>query len=55
MPLVCPTLAHNIKRLEARFTHGYWPGTSVFYVSITNAYRDERFAKDVDTSNWGPH
>jgi hypothetical protein len=55
MPLVRPTLAHNIKRLEAEFTHGYWPGTLVFYVSITNEHGDERFVKDVDTSNWGPH
>jgi hypothetical protein len=55
MPLVRPTLAHDIKRLEAKFTHGYRLGASVFYVSITNEYRDERFVKDVDTSNWGPH
>jgi hypothetical protein len=55
MPLVRPTLAHNIKRLEAEFTHGDWPGTLVFYVSITNEHGDERFVKDVDTSNWGPH
>jgi hypothetical protein len=51
MPLVHPTLAHDIKRLEAEFTHGYRPGTPVFYVSITNEHRDERFVKDVDTSN----
>jgi hypothetical protein len=51
MPLVHPTLAHNIKRLEAEFTHGYQPGAPVFYVSITNEYGDERFVKDVDTSN----
>jgi hypothetical protein len=55
MPLVHPTLAHNIKRLEAEFTHGYQPGAPVFYVSITNEHGDERFVKDVDTSNWGPH
>jgi hypothetical protein len=55
MPLVRPTLAHDIKRLEVGFTHGYRPGVLVFYVSITNEHGDERFAKDVDTSNWGPH
>jgi hypothetical protein len=55
MPLVRPTLTHNIKRLEVEFTHGYWPSAPVFYVSITNDHRDERFVKDVDTSNWGPH
>jgi hypothetical protein len=26
MLLVRPTLAHDIKRLEAEFTQGYWPG-----------------------------
>jgi hypothetical protein len=54
MPLVHPTLAHDIKRLEAKFTHGYRPSAPVFYVSITNEHGDERFVKDVDTSNWGP-
>ena len=52
--LVRPTLIHDIKRLEAKFTHGYRPGVLVFYVSITNEYEDQRFMKDVDTSNWGP-
>jgi hypothetical protein len=55
VPQVRPTLAHKIKRLEAEFTHGYWPGAPVFYVSITNEHGDERFVKVVDTSNWGPH
>jgi len=55
MPLVRPTLAHDIKRLEAEFTHGYRPGASVFYVSITNEHGEEKLLKDVDTSNWGPH
>ena len=51
MPLVRSTLAHNIKRLEVEFTHGYWSCTLVFYVSITNELRDERFVKDVNISN----
>jgi hypothetical protein len=55
MPLVHPILAHDIKRLEAEFTHGYQPGAPMFYVSITNEHGDERFVKDVDTSNWDPH
>jgi hypothetical protein len=54
MPLVRPTLVHDIKRLEAEFTHGYRLGALVFYVSITNEHREERHVKDVDTSNWGP-
>jgi hypothetical protein len=55
MPLVRPTLAIDIKRLEAEFTHGYRPGAPVFYVSICNDKGEERSVKDVDTSNWGPH
>jgi hypothetical protein len=55
MPLVRPTLAHDIKRLEAKFTHGYRLGASVFYVSTTNENGEERLVKDVDTNNWGPH
>ena len=55
MPLVHPTLAQDIKRLEAEFIHGYRPGASVFYVSTTNESGEERLVKDVDTSNWGPH
>jgi hypothetical protein len=55
MALVHPTLAHDIKRLEAEFIHGYWPSAPMFYVSITNEHGDERFVKDVDTNNWGPH
>jgi hypothetical protein len=51
MPLVRPTLSHDIKRLEAEFTHGYRPGAPVFYVSITNERGEERYVKDVDTSN----
>jgi hypothetical protein len=55
MPLVRPTLANDIKRLEAEFTHGYRPGAPVFYVSTNDMHRDERFVKDEDTSKWGPH
>ena len=55
MPLVRPTLAQDIKRLEAEFTNGYRPGASVFYVSTTNEKGEERLVKDVDTSSWGPH
>jgi hypothetical protein len=51
MPLVHPTLAHDIKRLEVEFTHGYRPGAPMFYVSITNEHGEERHLKDVDTIN----
>jgi hypothetical protein len=55
MPLVRPTLATDIKKLEAKFTHGYRPGAPVLYVSICNEKGEERFVKDEDISNWGPH
>jgi hypothetical protein len=55
MPLVRPTLVHDIKRLEVEFTHGYRPRVPVFYVSICNEHREERSVKDEDTSNWGLH
>ena len=54
MPLVRPTLAQDIKRLEVEFIHGYRPEASVFYVSTTNENREEKLVKDVDTSIWGP-
>ena len=49
--LVCPILANDIKRLEVEFTHVYQPGTPVFYVSVYNEKKEERFVKDEDTSN----
>ena len=55
MPLVHLTLIHDIKRLEAEFTHGYRPRALAFYVSITNKHGEERFVKDVDTNKWDPH
>jgi hypothetical protein len=33
MPLVRPTLAIDIKRLEAEFTHGYRPGAGLSYMT----------------------
>ena len=50
-----PLVRHDIKKLEVEFIHGYRPSTPMFYVSITNQHRNERFVKDVDTSNKGPH
>jgi hypothetical protein len=55
MLLVRPILAIDMKRLEVEFTHGYWPGAPVFYVSISNKKGEEWSVKDEDTSNWGPH
>ena len=55
MPLVQPTLATDIKKLETEFTHGYRPGAPVFYVSIYNEKGEERSVTDEDKSNWSPH
>ena len=55
MPLVCPTLANNMKKLEAEFTHGYCLGAREFYVSIYNEKGEERSMMEEDTSHWGPH
>jgi hypothetical protein len=46
MPLVLPTLANDIKRLEAEFTHGYRHGAPMFYVSICNEHGEEQAVKD---------
>ena len=54
MPLVRPTLDSDIKRLEAEFTHGYRPGATVFYVSITNDSGEESFVTEEDKRAWGP-
>jgi hypothetical protein len=51
MPLVHPTLANDIKRLEVDFIHGYWLRAPVFYVSICIDKEEEWFVKDEDTSN----
>jgi hypothetical protein len=55
MLLVCPTLANDIKRLEAEFTHGYRPGSVVFYVSICNEVGEERLVSEEEKAHWGPH
>jgi hypothetical protein len=55
MPLVRPTLASDIKRLEAEFTHGYRAGASVFYVSICNERGEERSVSSKDMKDWNDH
>jgi hypothetical protein len=51
MPLVRPTLANDIKKLEAEFTHGYRPGALVFYVSIYNEKGEEWSVMEEDISH----
>jgi hypothetical protein len=55
MPLIRPTLANDIKRLEAEFIHGYKPGSTVFYVSICNEVGEERLVSEEEKAHWGPH
>jgi hypothetical protein len=55
MPLVHLTLANDIKRMEAKFTHEYRPGTLVFHVSICNELGEERSVIDKENSHWSPH
>lgn len=54
MPLVRPTLASDIKRLEAEFAHGYRHGASVFYVTLTNEHGEEREVTDEVKRTWDP-
>jgi hypothetical protein len=55
MPLVRPTLAFDIKRLEAEFAHDYHAGASVFYVSICNERGEERSVSSEDTKGLNEH
>ena len=55
MPLVRPTLATDIKKLETEFTHGYCLGAPIFYVSIYNEKGEKRSVMEEDKSNWSHH
>jgi hypothetical protein len=54
MPLVRPTLEYDIKRLEAKFSHGYRHGASVFYVTLCNERGEERSVSEAEMRNWDP-
>ena len=54
MPLVRAILDSNIKRLEAKFTHGYQIGANVFNVFSTNEKGEERSVNDEEMVSWGP-
>jgi hypothetical protein len=55
MPLVRPTLASDIKCLEAEFAHSYRTGASVFYVSICNERGEERSVTSKDMNGWNDY
>jgi hypothetical protein len=54
MPLVRSTLASNIKRLEAEFTHGYRVGVNVFYVSLTIEKGEDMIVTADEKEKWRP-
>ena len=54
MPMVRPTLACDITKLEQEFAGGYRDGAAVFYISTTNeAGQSEEFSEE-DMSMWDP-
>ena len=54
MPMVRPTLACNITKLEQEFVGGYRDGAAVFYISTTNEEgQSEEFSKE-EMSMWDP-
>lgn len=55
MPLIRPTLAFDIKRLEVEFAHSYSACASVFYVFICNEHGEERFVSSEDMKGWNDH
>ena len=54
MPMVRPTLACDITKLEQEFVGGYCDGAAVFYMSITNEEGQSEELSDVEMSNWDP-
>jgi hypothetical protein len=54
MPMVRPTLASDLAKLEQEFVHGYREGASVFYVTTTNEDGKTQEVTDADKASWGP-
>jgi hypothetical protein len=54
MPMVRPTLASDLAKLEQEFVHGYREGASVFYVTTTNEYGKTHEVLESDKAAWGP-
>lgn len=46
IPLICTTLASDIKKLEAKFINGYKIEANVFYVFLTYEKREEKIVID---------
>ena len=54
MPMVRPTLASDLAKLEQEFVHGYREGASVFYVTTTNEDGKTHEVLEADKASWGP-
>jgi hypothetical protein len=54
MPMVRPTLASDLVKLEQEFVHGYREGASVFYVTTTNEDSKTQEVLEADKASWGP-
>ena len=54
MPMVRPTLACDLIKLEEEFVHGYRDGAAVFYVSVTNEQGEVQEVTQEDKAKWGP-
>ena len=54
MPMVRPTLASDLVKLEQEFVHGYREGASVFYVTTTNEDGKTQEVLESHKASWGP-
>ena len=54
MPMVRPTLACDITKLEQEFAGGYRDGATVFYISTTNEEGQSVEFSEEDMSMWDP-
>ena len=54
MPMVRPTLASDLSKLEQEFVHGYREGASVFDVTITDEEGKSQEVMESDKASWGP-
>ena len=54
MPMLRPTLASDLAKLEQEFVHGYREGAAVFYVTTTNENGKTKEVTKADKASWGP-
>jgi hypothetical protein len=54
MPMVRPTMASDLAKLEQEFVDEYSEGASVFYVTTTNEDGKTQEVIEVDKASWGP-